>query len=76
MPKPGFSYFTPRMAYFFSITDVFYFMYNVLYSLSPSIARTTYLLLYICLSFSAMDTAWSVRRVSPYIRRHLLYLYL
>ena len=30
------------MAYFFFIMDVFYFMYNVLYSLHPSIARTTY----------------------------------
>ena len=31
---------------------------------------------YIRLSFSAMDTAWSVRWVSTYIRWHLLYLYL
>ena len=34
------------------------------------------LTLYIRLSFSALDTAWSVRRVSTYIRRLLLYLYL
>ena len=34
------------------------------------------LTLYIRLSFSATDTAWSVRRVSIYIRRLLLYLYL
>ena len=31
------------------------------------------LTLYIRLSFSALDTAWSVRRVSIYIRRLLLY---
>ena len=44
-PKPGFHYFAPRMAYFsfpLSHGRLFYFMYNVLYSLLPSIARTTY----------------------------------
>ena len=32
------------------------------------------LTIYTYLSFSTLDTAWSVRRVSTYIRRHLLYL--
>ena len=54
--------------------DVFYFMCNLWHSLLP-FYRTDHLL-FICLSFSTMDTAWSVRRVSTYIRRHLLYLYL
>ena len=46
-PKPGFHYFTPRMACFFSLSShghPFYFMCNVLYSLLPSIAQTTYFL--------------------------------
>ena len=56
--------------------DVFYFMRNMLHSLLP-FYRTDHLpFTYIRLGVSAMDTAWSVRQVSTYIRRHLLYLYL
>ena len=46
-PKPGFHDSAPRMAFFSPLLShgrLFYFMYNVLYSLLPSIAQTTYLL--------------------------------
>ena len=68
MPKPGFLNSVPRMA------SLLCLLMDVSFTSCTTCCTACFLLshrpltLYIRLGFSAMDTAWSVRRVSTYIK--------
>ena len=73
-PKRGFLYYAPRMALFFSSHRRHLTSCVTSYTALFLFYRTANLSIYIRLSLSTENTAWSVRRVHTYInRRYLLY---